>query len=61
VPLTQSGKQADPVTDRFPYRGLLIAARGARTRLHRDPFCTDAVVCQFHGVKKRRFITQAAL
>ncbi len=52
VPLTQQGNQANPVTDRFPYRGLLLAARGARTRLHRDPFCTDAVVCQFHGVKE---------
>ena len=52
VPLTQQGSQANPVTDRYPYRGLLLAARGARTRLHRDPFCTDAVVCQFHGVKE---------
>lgn len=52
VPLTQQGNQANPVTDHFPYRGLLLAARGARTRLHRDPFCTDAVVCQFHGVKE---------
>ena len=41
----------DPVSDRFPYRGLLVAARGARTRLHRDPFGTDAVVAQFAGVK----------
>ncbi|MFT6876598.1 MAG: ribosomal protein L16 Arg81 hydroxylase [Granulosicoccus sp.] len=52
VPLTQQDTQANPNIDRFPYRGLLIAARGARTRLHRDPFCTDAVVCQFHGVKE---------
>lgn len=42
----------DPVVDRFPYRGLLVAARGARTRLHRDPFGTDAVVAQFAGVKE---------
>lgn len=52
VPVTTAGTTHDPVTDRFPYRGLLIAARGARTRLHRDPFCTDAVVCQFHGRKE---------
>lgn len=50
VPVSGSG--TDPVTDRFPYRGVLIAARGARTRLHRDPFSSDAVVCQFHGVKE---------
>lgn len=41
----------DPTRDHFPYRGILVAARGARTRLHRDPFGTDAVVCQFHGTK----------
>lgn len=52
VPYTHNGKGGDPVSDHFPYRGLLLAARGARTRLHRDPFCTDAVVCQFHGVKE---------
>ncbi len=43
---------ADPVVDPFPYRGVLVAARGARTRLHRDPFASDAVVCQFHGRKE---------
>ena len=43
---------ADAVHDAFPYRGVLVAARGARTRLHRDPFASDAVVCQFSGVKE---------
>lgn len=42
---------ADPTIDPFPYRGLLVAARGSRTRLHRDPFFSDAVVCQFAGAK----------
>lgn len=50
VPQAQA-QGADPVVDRFPYRGILVAARGARTRLHRDPFGTDAVVYQLHGVK----------
>ena len=45
------GDRVDPTVDHFPYRGLLVAARGARTRLHRDPFFSDAVVCMFHGVK----------
>jgi len=52
VPVGGSSGGADPVVDQFPYRGLLVAARGARTRLHRDPFCTDAVVAQFFGVKE---------
>ncbi len=51
VPVTSERPQ-DPVTDNFPYRGILIAARGARTRLHRDPFCSDAIVAQFYGTKE---------
>ena len=45
------GDGADPTVDPFPYRGLLVSARGSRTRLHRDPFFSDAVVCQFAGAK----------
>lgn len=52
LPVSSAGIGVDPVVDRFPYRGMLIAAQGARTRLHRDPFFSDAVVCQFHGVKE---------
>lgn len=52
VPPSGLGAGANPVTDAFPYRGILVAAQGARTRLHRDPFCSDAVVCQFHGEKR---------
>ncbi|CAG7856333.1 hypothetical protein MCAMS1_00774 [biofilm metagenome] len=52
VPVSAAGAGTNPVCDAFPYRGLLVAARGARTRLHRDPFCSDAVVCQFYGVKE---------
>ncbi|MBU1209940.1 MAG: cupin-like domain-containing protein [Alphaproteobacteria bacterium] len=52
VPVSRANAGADPVRDAFPYRGLLVAARGARTRMHRDPFCSDAVVCQFYGKKE---------
>lgn len=52
VPVSAVGAGTNPVCDAFPYRGILVAARGARTRLHRDPFCSDAVVCQFYGVKE---------
>lgn len=51
VPPSAGGKILNPVHDRFPYRGVLLAARGARTRLHRDPFFSDAVVSQFYGCK----------
>ena len=46
-----STRPQDPVTDNFPYRGILVAARDARIRLHRDPFCSDAIVAQFYGTK----------
>lgn len=36
----------------FPYRGLFISSKGCRTRLHRDPWTTSAVLCQFHGSKR---------
>jgi Cupin-like domain len=52
VPVSGAGAGTNPVSDAFPYRGLLVAARGARTRMHRDPFCSDAVVCQFYGAKE---------
>lgn len=52
VPASAAGAGTNPVTDAFPYRGLLVAAKGARTRMHRDPFCSDAVVCQFYGRKE---------
>jgi hypothetical protein len=41
--------------DMFPYKGLLISGRGARTRLHKDPYGTDAMLCQFYGRKDITF------
>ena len=52
LPVTGNGMTADPVNDNFPYRGILVAARGARTRMHRDPFFSDAIVAQFYGTKE---------
>jgi hypothetical protein len=43
------------VTDPFPYKGLFVSGRGARTRLHRDPFGSDAILCQFYGSKSVAF------
>jgi Cupin-like domain len=36
----------------FPYRGLFVSGKGARTRLHRDPWTTSAVLSQFYGSKQ---------
>ena len=52
VPPVRSDQTHSPVSGQFPYRGILLAAKGARTRLHRDPFCSDAVVSQFYGYKE---------
>jgi len=52
IPFTTPSAIADINTTRFPYKGLFISGQGARTRLHRDPFNSDAILCQFHGQKK---------
>ncbi|WUR12330.1 cupin-like domain-containing protein [[Empedobacter] haloabium] len=45
------GEPVTPPVSLFPYRGLFISGRGARTRLHRDPWTTSAMLCQFYGSK----------
>ncbi len=51
VPFVPPGRRTSAAADRFPYRGLFVSARGARTRLHLDPWATSAVLCQVVGVK----------
>ncbi len=55
LPCVPKGGHRSPVTGLFPYKGLFISGRGGRTRLHRDPFGTDAVLCQFYGEKRLTF------
>jgi hypothetical protein len=55
VPYCEPPNRADVTTQAFPYKGLFLSGRGARTRLHRDPFGTQAVLCQFYGRKHIRF------
>jgi Cupin-like domain len=52
LPKSLPDRPISPVMDLFPYKGLFISGRGARTRLHRDPFLTEAMLCQFHGEKR---------
>jgi hypothetical protein len=42
----------DPTVDMFPAKGIFISGKGAKTRLHYDPWCSDAILCQIHGIKK---------
>jgi hypothetical protein len=51
LPYCGPGELIDPSRDWFPARGLFISAQGARTRLHADPWCSDALLCQVYGRK----------
>lgn len=55
LPSSVPGKPTTPTTDLFPGRGLFISGTGACTRLHRDPWASDAVLCQLYGEKQLRF------
>ena len=51
LPFCSEAGSVDPTQDWFPARGLFISARGARTRLHADPWASDALLCQIYGEK----------
>ena len=41
-----------PNIQAFPAKGLFISGKKAKTRLHFDPWCSDAILCQIYGTKK---------
>jgi hypothetical protein len=51
-PHVPSSKTATPVLDPFPYKGLFMSPEGGRTRLHKDPMQSDAILCQVSGRKR---------
>jgi hypothetical protein len=57
LPACPAAGSVNPNRDLFPGKGLFISARGARTRLHRDPWASDAVLCQVYGTKKILFFS----
>jgi len=54
IPFSKNGELINSNESQFPYRGLFISGRGARTRLHKDPFQSNAILCQFYGEKTIR-------
>ncbi len=54
VPFVGPHTHTSAVTDPFPYRALFVSARGARTKLHLDPWGSSAVLCQVTGIKRVR-------
>lgn len=51
-PYSETGKPKDITKHQYPYKGIFISGEGARTRLHKDPFESNALLCQFYGTKK---------
>ena len=51
LPYCPPGATIDPSERPFPARGFFISGAGARTRLHTDPWASDAILCQMHGSK----------
>ncbi|MQA94868.1 MAG: hypothetical protein GEV11_09530 [Streptosporangiales bacterium] len=45
-------RAADPVRDSFPGKGIFVCGAGGRTRLHTDPWGSDACLCQAAGEKR---------
>ena len=52
LPYDNIKEKLDPSVDMFPAKGIFISGKGAKTRLHYDPWCSDAILCQIYGAKK---------
>ncbi len=52
IPFKQGNEKINVTKESFPYKGLFISGKGARTRLHRDPFNSNAILCQLYGKKQ---------
>lgn len=52
LPVQSCSVTMTPVKDPFPAKGLFISAAGARTKLHRDPWGSDSILCQVVGQKR---------
>jgi len=52
LPFDSANAPQSPVRDKFPARAIFLSAIGARTRLHADPWASDALLCQVHGEKR---------
>src|SRR5579872_2825920 len=59
LPVQPFNRRLSAVTDAFPAKGIFISAAGARTALHKDPWCSDAVLCQVYGTKRFRLYNPA--
>ena len=51
LPYCPSSKLINPTEENFPAKGIFISPKGAMTKLHYDPWCSDAILCQVYGEK----------
>ena len=56
-----SASTLDPRVDGFPARGIFVCGPGGRTRLHVDPWVSDAILCQATGRKHIRLFPPEAV
>lgn len=55
LPFCQAPDSVSAPHDLFPYRGIFISPQGGRTRLHRDPLGSQAILWQVYGRKNVTF------
>lgn len=51
LPFCPQTKTLNPAIDFFPAKGAFISPKGGKTRLHFDPWASDAVLFQIYGEK----------
>ena len=52
LPYCMPPETITPVETQFPARSLFISGPGAATRMHYDPWGSESILYQLHGVKK---------
>lgn len=52
LPFNAAGSELKVNESSFPYKGLFLSGKGGKTRLHKDPLNTNALLCQLYGSKQ---------
>jgi len=52
LPFDNGNKELNVHESSFPYKGLFLSGKGGKTRLHKDPLNTNALLCQLYGTKE---------
>ena len=52
LPFNRNNEEIQVNETSFPYKGLFLSGKGGKTRLHKDPLNTNALLCQLYGNKE---------